>query len=259
MKRLLVGIMLIGWGGAARGAIVLSGPYCDGNGTFRLIVSGLASDVHGGGVCGGVYHQLGADGPGRGGFSALPAAGAFVDVQWVEYGMLAGYEFTIVCLEPDCMTDGDWIEFSFHWDPILYSTVAFELWDYDVIEPVQTLDATCMLDPMDCYTGPDYDEWVSVGRPESWCRRTQACGDADGLQEPLGFGQFTWVGAKDLALLVAAYRARIGGPNENLACDFDHRQAMLGFWQLTRVGPEDVAILVKYYRTRVDMMPEECR
>lgn len=109
-----------------------------------------------------------------------------------------------------------------------------------------------------CYVAADKAEWEAVGKPESWCRKTQCHGDADGEQESLGFGQFTWVGSKDVAALVAAYRKKLGDPAENLACDFDHAQEALGFGQYTRVGSGDVAILVQYYRMKVTDMPADC-
>ncbi len=117
----------------------------------------------------------------------------------------------------------------------------------------------------DCYAGqPDYDEWVAVGKPDSWCNRYQCRGDADGLEEllmhvpvpPPGYDVFTHVFTLDLGLFLDAYRVVLGGAGEDLACDFDHSQELLmhvpvpppGYDVFTRVYSADLAIFLDGYR-----------
>lgn len=50
--------------------------------------------------------------------------------------------------------------------------------------------------PVDCYTGPNYDKWVEVGKPDSWCQPCFTKGDAN------GDGSIT---AADITMLINAW------------------------------------------------------
>jgi hypothetical protein len=98
------------------------------------------------------------------------------------------------------------------------------------------------------YGGPDYLEWHNVGDPPSWGNLRQCHGDADNAQDDLGWGQYAWAGPGDVTLMGLAYRALLGSPNENLACDFDHEAFDMGWGQFTRCGPGDITVMAAYYR-----------
>jgi hypothetical protein len=129
--------------------------------------------------------------------------------------------------------------------------------------------------PSDDYPWDDREEWEAVGKPESWKRMYQPCGDADGLLEKVGFIPFpapgidvmSPVGPADIGKLLDAYRVEVGGADEDLACDFNHAAEKVGFIPfpapgrdvMSRVGPADIAVLLDWYRTEVDSMPAACR
>lgn len=86
---------------------------------------------------------------------------------------------------------------------------------------------------------PDYADWVSLGKPESWCNPRQCHGDADGVQE--GTLIKKWVSSNDLAILVAQWQTN------NLDADFDHEAE--GTLIKKRVSSNDLAILVANWQT----------
>ena len=117
---------------------------------------------------------------------------------------------------------------------------------------IQRLAATC-IDPTSCYTGPDYDEWVAVGRPESWCNPRQCEGDASGGWESNPFtGESWWVGVDDLGCLIAGWKQqKYTNPQECwwIAADFSHSAEVNPFTgESWRVGVDDLNILVANWK-----------
>lgn len=103
----------------------------------------------------------------------------------------------------------------------------------------------------------DYNEWLAVGKPNSWCNPRQCHGDADGLDEQYGFIR-VWVGYNDVSMLVDGFRKTYGGdPTVDtwIAADFNHADEQYGFIRV-RVGYDDVAVLLDYFR-KTDV-PEDC-
>jgi len=94
----------------------------------------------------------------------------------------------------------------------------------------------------DCYTGPQYAQWVAVGKPACWCASNnprQCHGDADGLKQGK---QNYWVSTQDLDILVAAWNKPIASLSGNQICaDFDHLPQGK---QNYRVSTNDLDILV---------------
>ena len=98
------------------------------------------------------------------------------------------------------------------------------------------------------YTGPQVDQWLSVGQPACWIagiNPRQCHGDADGTAQ--GEQKF-WVSTNDLDLLIAAWNktyAEIGGLAINgvplICADFDH--ASQGSNKF-RVSTNDLDILI---------------
>ena len=65
----------------------------------------------------------------------------------------------------------------------------------------------------ECYTGPDYAEWVTVGKPDSWCTDRQCHGEAEtpDATEVIGKGTY-WVGYNDIAVLLAGFKQAYPDP-----------------------------------------------
>jgi len=98
---------------------------------------------------------------------------------------------------------------------------------------------------------PDYNEWVSVGKPVCWCYQRQCHGDADGLKyyDPNGWH---YIGQPDLDILIAAWKVKEPpqgpGLSGNMICaDFDHRKQGNAFTGYMRVGSNDLNILITYW------------
>jgi hypothetical protein len=112
------------------------------------------------------------------------------------------------------------------------------------------LDADCAMlaGDGDCYTGPQFAQWVAVGKPDGWCASVnprQCLGDTDGL--PSGKNNW-WVSTPDLNVLVAAWNkpfSEIDGQTFNgvplINADFDHLPSGKSVW---RVSTPDLNILV---------------
>ena len=93
---------------------------------------------------------------------------------------------------------------------------------------------------------PDYQEWLDVGEPNSWCYPRQCHGDADGLQEQVGFFSY-YVAFDDLAILLDAWQA--SSPTEaQLAADFDHASEQVGFFTY-RVAFNDLAVFLANWQS----------
>jgi hypothetical protein len=104
---------------------------------------------------------------------------------------------------------------------------------------------------------PGYFEWLSVGKPQSWCTLRQCHGDADNAQEAYLRGM-VWVGMNDVAVLVQGFRATYGGNpavHPWIAADFDHFDEPYARGTV-RVGMNDVAVLVTYFRSAA--VPTDC-
>jgi len=89
-------------------------------------------------------------------------------------------------------------------------------------------------------TAPEYNAWVSYGKPDCWCFRRQCNGDANGAAV-LG----KWVTSADLNILKAVYNATLANvlayPG-GICADFNHA-AVLG----KPVTSADLNILKLYY------------
>jgi hypothetical protein len=113
---------------------------------------------------------------------------------------------------------------------------------------------------LDCYTGPDAAEWVTVGRPDSWCNPRQCHGDADGLLHTVKGLADHWVGAPDLTALAAGWRQEYSGspdtdgpdpdalPDTWIAADFAHDLNTVKGYPDHRVGSPDLTIMANYWR-----------
>jgi hypothetical protein len=95
----------------------------------------------------------------------------------------------------------------------------------------------------------DYEEWISVGKPDCWCYLRQCHGDADDRYQGK---QHYWVSIYDLDVLVAAWNKpfeeiegetiTVGGKEVELICaDFDHLPQGKNEY---RVSNNDLDILV---------------
>ena len=120
---------------------------------------------------------------------------------------------------------------------------------------------------------PDYDEWLDVGSPDSWCYVRQCYGDTDDIESnygpeppPIVPWPKAWVTAEDLAVLVEGYKAVYGGDPEVdtwIAADFNHMENNYGPepppivpWPAARVTAEDLSILVANYKAAT--VPADC-
>jgi len=60
----------------------------------------------------------------------------------------------------------------------------------------------------DCYTGPDFAEWVARGRPSCWCTPHQCYGDAAGDKSGNSKKGYYYVGTTDLQILIDGWIKR---------------------------------------------------
>lgn len=96
---------------------------------------------------------------------------------------------------------------------------------------------------------PDWDEWDSVGRPDSWCCDTQCHGDADCASEQVGWD--TWqVAYNDFDILADNW---LSNPTSdpNLGADFSHSTEQVG-WDTWRVAYDDFDILSENWLSNPD-------
>lgn len=103
-------------------------------------------------------------------------------------------------------------------------------------------------------TNASYAQWVTVGKPESWCNKRQCNGDADAAQELIGKFQ-RWVGYNDIAILLQGFNTAYTGTETWIAADFDRNQELIGKFQ-RRVGYNDINILLQYFNTAT--VPDTC-
>ncbi len=108
-----------------------------------------------------------------------------------------------------------------------------------------------VLGPADCFPSahPDYDEWVAVGKPDSWCNPRQCHGDADGAMYA---GK--WVFGPDLNVLIAGWNQDYSGdPDVDtwISADFDHMP-----YAGKRVFGPDLNVFITYWNA--DVVPNDC-
>lgn len=109
----------------------------------------------------------------------------------------------------------------------------------------------------DCYTGPDYTQWVAVGKPDSWCTPRQCYGDANDSEEPIGKGTY-WVGFQDINVLLSGFQTPYSGdPDVDtwISADFSHSEEAIGKGTY-RVGFQDINILLTYFQN--PSVPTDC-
>ncbi|MBN2271624.1 MAG: hypothetical protein JXN61_13480 [Sedimentisphaerales bacterium] len=110
---------------------------------------------------------------------------------------------------------------------------------------------------------PDYDEWLDVGEPVSWCYPRQCHGDADGLKllDPnCPVGPF-WVQQNDLDILLAGWHQPYSGdPDEDpwIAADFDHEDEGGPKTGYFRVLYNDLNILTASWKQPDANVPGDC-
>jgi hypothetical protein len=85
----------------------------------------------------------------------------------------------------------------------------------------------------ECYTGPDYAEWVAVGKPDCWCASInprQCRGDTDGATETKGN---YWVYTNDLSNLMSAWGKPLASMSGDEICaDFNHDSETKGNYRV---------------------------
>jgi hypothetical protein len=128
---------------------------------------------------------------------------------------------------------------------------------------VSPSSSTCIAG--ECYPSglSDHGEWVSVGRPDSWCYPKQCHGDATGTDEFFGRTNKVSVGGADVAILLQGYNLNVSeysDPTSDpwIAADFDHDTEFFGRTNEVRVGGQDVAILLSYYNDPCSTVPADC-
>ena len=120
----------------------------------------------------------------------------------------------------------------------------------------------------DCYTGPDFNEWVTVGKPKSWCGDYQCHGDANDDVERVT-RDWVRVGDVDINILVAGFNTLYSGsdkqdgpddgnePDTWISADFDHAQEQVTRdW--VRVGDNDISVLLHFFNDK-NVPPGDCQ
>ena len=121
----------------------------------------------------------------------------------------------------------------------------------------QQVDMAFVIGTSSCYTGPDHAQWLSVGKPCSWCNPRQCRGDANGQENGgLKLGYF-WVQEADLTILINGWKKDAKyirdytpaiDPTGWIAADFSHSEngsIKLGYF---RVQEKDLGILVNHWK-----------
>lgn len=124
----------------------------------------------------------------------------------------------------------------------------------DEIPLVNYIPGVVVLD-IDCFPSahPDYDEWVAVGKPPSWCYLRQCRGDADDAMEGSIFIGYYYVGLDDLTALINVWKTLEppDGPGltlDELKADFSHSQEGSIFIGYYRVGLADLTKLIDNWK-----------
>jgi len=99
---------------------------------------------------------------------------------------------------------------------------------------------------------PQYNDWVSLGRPNCWMWPYQCDGDGDGKTEgALKYRVFS----RDLQVLVASWKKKAGEEGLNPCADFDHKAE--GAYKY-RVFTKDLEILTKNWKKKDAQLPGNC-
>lgn len=137
----------------------------------------------------------------------------------------------------------------------LYS-YAFEVADSNASDSPKSIQVN--LEYGTCYTGPDFTEWIAVGRPESWCTPYQCHGDADNAVDMIG-KCYRRIGYGDIDILLDGFnKAYSGDPliDPWISADFDHAAEIIAK-QSRRVGYNDINILLSWFNTAD--VPADCQ
>lgn len=109
---------------------------------------------------------------------------------------------------------------------------------------------------VDCFPSdhPDYNTWVSVGKPDCWCYPRQCHGDTDNQKAGTAKGGYFYVGAADLYTLGQAWYVKeppvgpgIDSVTDGICADFAHNIAGTAKGGYFRVGAADLYILAQYW------------
>ena len=99
-----------------------------------------------------------------------------------------------------------------------------------------------------CYTGPDQEEWISLGRPRGWGAPRQCHGDATNSSESCGKCS-CWIYYSDIKVLLDGFcKPYYGDPIAQpwIAADFDHKAERIGKGAY-RVGYKDINVILSYF------------
>ena len=107
----------------------------------------------------------------------------------------------------------------------------------------------------------DYSEWVSVGKPVSWCYKYQCYGDADGMRNGNPFTGYSRVRVEDLNILISGWKVEgyvDPATHPWIAADFDRDLNGNVFIGYSRVRVEDLGILVSHWKDDYGMDNPDC-
>ena len=132
-------------------------------------------------------------------------------------------------------------------------------------EHPNSIDMAFVLTSSQCYTGPDYSEWLSVGNPVEWCELRQCHGDTDTAKEywggKTGTAENAWVGYNDLTVLLDTWRDD-ADIDFTWAADADHAAeywgGKTGTAENARIGYNDLAVLLYWWRGNNGVVPDDC-
>jgi hypothetical protein len=126
---------------------------------------------------------------------------------------------------------------------------------YDGAMTIAGLPTGLAIPAGECITSSheDYSDWVSVGKPDSWCWTRQCHGDGDNAQEASGRDS-VWVGYNDVTVLLSGFK-ELSPTAAMLAGDYNRRSETSGR-DTVRVGYDDVAVLLEYFKDLT--VPDDC-
>jgi len=101
---------------------------------------------------------------------------------------------------------------------------------------------------------PQYDDWVSMERPNCWMTPYQCDGDADCKTSGFPFNYRVFSG--DLALLIDNWQKKAGDPTLDPCADMDHKDS--GFPFNYRVFAGDLAILIDNWQKKDEDILGNC-
>jgi hypothetical protein len=106
----------------------------------------------------------------------------------------------------------------------------------------------------------DYAEWVTVGRPTSWCYKYQCLGNASGEEQGDPKTGYYRVGNPDLNILLDGWQKEyLGDPEAQpwIAANISRElqgDPKTGYY---RVGNADLNIMLEYWQVKVEDLPAE--